>query len=98
MRGEALLSSTRIRTAPQVPHLHSTVGLGVSSAGGAVGTVSTSGAGTTLSVLCGRAGTAVTSSKFGNQHKFVPDAHVNNVPVTSTGGMRESLREQNRKV
>ena len=78
MRGEALLSSTRVRTAPQVPHLHSTVGLSVSSAGGAVGTVSTSGAGMTLSVLCGRAGTAVTSSKFGNQHKFVPDAHVNN--------------------
>jgi len=78
MRGEALLSSTRIRTAPQVPHLHSTVGLSVSSAGGAVGTVSTSGAGMTLRVLCGRAGTAVTSYKFGNQHKFVPDAHVNN--------------------
>ena len=52
--------------------------IGVSSAGGAVGTVSTSGAGTTLSVLCGRAGIAATNSKFGNQRKFVPDAHVNN--------------------
>src|SRR3954453_23527306 len=72
MRGEALLSSPRIRTAPQVPHLHSTVGLGVSSAGGAVGTVSTSGAGTTLSVLCGRAGIAATSSKFRTRRKFVP--------------------------
>ena len=95
MRGEALLSSKRIRTAPQVPHLHSTVGLSVSSAGGAVGTVSTSGAGMTLSVLCGRAGTAVTSSKFGNQHKFVPDAHV---AGNLHGGMRESLRKQNREV
>jgi hypothetical protein len=82
MRGEALLSSTRIRTAPQVPHLHSTVGLGVSSAGGAVGTVSTSGAGMTLSVLCRKAGTAVTSSKLGTQHKFVPGSN------SSLGGRR----------
>ena len=59
----ALIPSPRIRTAPQFPHLHSTVGLGVSSAGGAVGTASTSGAGTTLSVLCGRAGIAATNSK-----------------------------------
>jgi hypothetical protein len=59
----SLLSSTRIRTVPQFPHLNSAVGLGSSSTGGAVGTMS--GAGTTLSVLCGRAGIAATSSKFG---------------------------------
>ena len=63
MRGRALFPSTRIRTAPQFPHLHSTVGLGVSSAGGAVGTLSTSGAGTTLRVFCERAGIAATNSK-----------------------------------
>src|SRR3954452_17011607 len=63
MRGRALFPSTRIRTAPQFPHLHSTVALGVSSAGGAVGTLSTSGAGTTLRVFCERAGIAATNSK-----------------------------------
>jgi hypothetical protein len=44
--------SPRIRTAPQFPHLHSTVGLSASSTGGALGTASmTSGAGTTLRVF-----------------------------------------------
>src|SRR4051812_4123863 len=62
MRGRALFPSTRIRTAPQFPHLHSTVGLGVSSAGGAVGTVSTRGAGTTLRVFVRRVGIAATRS------------------------------------
>ena len=98
MRGEALLSSTRIRTAPQVPHLHSTVGLGVSSAGGAVGTVSTSGAGMTLSVLCGRAGTAVTSSKFGINTSSFRMLTLITGAGNLHGGMRESLRKQNRKV
>ena len=65
MRGYALLPSPRIRTAPQFPHLHSTVGLGVSSTGGTVGALSMSGAGTTLRVFCRRAGIAATSSKFG---------------------------------
>ena len=37
-----------IRTAPQFPHLNSTVGLSTCSAGGAVGVPSASGAGTTL--------------------------------------------------
>jgi hypothetical protein len=42
-----------------VAALHSTVGLRVvSSTGGAVGTPSMSGAGTTLRVFCGRAGIA----------------------------------------
>jgi hypothetical protein len=68
MRGRALFPSTRIRTAPQFPHLHSTVGLGVSSAGGPVGTVSTSGAGTTLRVFCGRAGITATSSVPNSTH------------------------------
>ena len=35
------------------PHLPSTVGLGISSTGGAVGPPSMRGAGTTLRVLCG---------------------------------------------
>jgi hypothetical protein len=49
----------RIRTAPHFPHLHSTVGLVVvSSTGGALGTPSMSGAGTTLSVHRVRAGIA----------------------------------------
>jgi hypothetical protein len=46
-----LLLSPRIRTAPQFPQFNSTVGLSTSSAGGAVGTVSTSGVGTTLRVF-----------------------------------------------
>ena len=68
MKGEVLLSSTRIRTVPHFPHLYSTVGLGcTSSTGGALGTPSlTSGAGTTLRVFCRRAGIAATSSKLGN--------------------------------
>jgi hypothetical protein len=58
MRGRrALFPSPRIKTASHPPHLHSTVGLGVvSSTGGAAGTPSMSGAGTTLSVHRGRAG------------------------------------------
>ena len=39
-----------------VPHFNSTVGLGTSSAGGAEGTPSMSGAGTTLRVFCGKGG------------------------------------------
>jgi hypothetical protein len=68
MRGRrALFPSPRIRRAPHFPHLHSTVGLGVvSSTGGAAGTPSMSGAGTTLSVLRGRAGTAAVPN-FGTQ-------------------------------
>ena len=52
-RGQTLPFFPRIRTAPQFPHLHSTIGLGTSITGGAVGTLSMKGAGTTLRVLCG---------------------------------------------
>ena len=44
-RGQALPVFPRSRTAPQFPHVHSTVGLGTLSTGGAVGTPSTRGAG-----------------------------------------------------
>ena len=65
-------SSARIRTAPQVPHVNTTLGLGSSSSGGALGTTSMSGAETTLRVLGKRVGIAASSSEFGTRHKFVP--------------------------
>jgi hypothetical protein len=63
MRGQ-LASPPRIKTALQWPHLYSTVALGISIAGGAEGTPSMSGAGTTLRTFCKRAGIAATSLKF----------------------------------
>jgi hypothetical protein len=57
MRVRALFSSARIRTTPQFPHIYSLVGLAASSTGGALATPETeSGSGTSLSLLCGRAG------------------------------------------
>ena len=57
IRAWTLFLSTRIKTAPQFPHLHSTVELCPSSTGGALATASmASGAGTTLRAFCRREG------------------------------------------
>ena len=69
-RGQALPFFPRSRTAPQFPHVHSTVGLGASSTGGAVGTPSMSGAGTTLRVFCGRANISQRCNEFPTNNQF----------------------------